>query len=102
MRDPLTESPFGALQPARVFTAVEPSMPNLTDKKRDSKVSNSIVVSGKASKIVEPDVGEIRFLLSSKPKSSTSEAKESVLRREDYVKQVLSNFLCRVNIRFCP
>ncbi|XP_075244134.1 uncharacterized protein LOC142338325 [Convolutriloba macropyga] len=95
MRDPLTESPFGALQPARVFTSVEPSMPNLTDKKRDSKISNSIVVSGKASKIVEPDLGEIRFLLSSKPKSSTNEAKESVLRREDYVKQVLSNFLCR-------
>jgi len=94
MKDPRLASPTFALQPARVFTTSGAATMH-KNMSKDGGSQNSIVVSGKAAKSVEPDLGELRVVVSSKPKSTAHEAKESVLRREDYVKQVFENFSCR-------
>ncbi len=93
MKDPLLTSSV-TLQPAQVFTtAGSYATPSYSSK----QLADVICVSGSSSKIVEPDVCHSEFELTSKPKVSAQEAKESVIRREDYVKQVLQNNACKVS-----
>ena len=57
-----------------------------------------VCVSGSSSRTVPPDECSCKFMLcTSKPKETAAEARQSVLRREDYVKQILRSHGCHVS-----
>ena len=78
------------------------SRPNSCDKTSSAAgVDRLVSVSGSSDKIVEPDECSCKVkLCTNRSKETAAEARQSVLRREGYIKQILGSYGCYVSFLF--